>query len=128
LRILLAEDNPVNQKVALRQLQKLGYQAETAANGIEVLHRLETADYDLILMDCDMPGLDGYEATRRIRRQESVRHIQIVAMTANAMQGDREKCLSVGMDNYIAKPTRLAELQTILEQASAQCVSVEKNN
>jgi signal transduction histidine kinase/CheY-like chemotaxis protein len=128
LRILVAEDNPVNQKVALRQLQKLGYQAETAANGFEVLHRLETGDYDLILMDCDMPGLDGYEATRRIRREEGVRHIQIVAMTANAMQGDREKCLAVGMDNYIAKPTRLAELQTILERASAHCGAAEKNN
>ncbi len=119
LRILLAEDNPVNQKVALKQLQKLGYKAELAQNGLEVLHHLDQAEFDLILMDCDMPGLDGYEATRRIRTRDTGRHIQIVAMTASAMQGDREKCLAVGMDDYITKPTRLADLQNVLENAAA---------
>jgi signal transduction histidine kinase/CheY-like chemotaxis protein len=127
LRILLAEDNPVNQKVALKQLEKLGYRAETALDGHEVLRRLEQAEFDLILMDCDMPGLDGYEATRRIRRQEKDQHIQIVAMTANAMQGDREKCLAVGMDNYIPKPTRLSDLQSILDHLSATCRKIENS-
>jgi len=122
LKILIAEDNVVNQKVALRQIQKLGYHADLVANGLEVLEALQRIDYDLVLMDCHMPEMDGYTATKRIRSgqllqdQPRIKGVKIVAMTANAMDGDREKCLMVGMDDYISKPVRLEELQNILEK------------
>ncbi len=118
LRVLVAEDNAVNQRVTLLQLEKLGYRAELVANGKEVLEAMERASYDLILMDCHMPEMDGYEATRKIRLNPRNRKVKIVAMTANAMQGDRERCLAVGMDEYISKPTRLAELQEIIARCS----------
>ena len=114
VRLLLAEDNPVNSKVALLLLERMGYAVDVASNGREVLELLPRADYSLILMDCQMPEIDGYETTAIIREQEGDRHrIPIVAMTANAMAGDRERCLAVGMDDYISKPierTRLAEM------------------
>ena len=109
VRILLAEDNVINQKVALSLLGKLGYTADIAANGLEVIKALELADYDLVLMDCQMPEMDGFEATIRIRDEaSSVRNhrVPIVAMTANAMKEDRERCLEVGMNDYLSKPVR----------------------
>jgi PAS domain S-box-containing protein len=114
-RVLVAEDNIVNQKVAVGQLKKIGYFADVAANGLEVLALLDKVSYDVIFMDCQMPDLDGYETTRRIRQREAKtgRHTPIIAMTANAMEGDREKCLTAGMDDYIAKPVRVEELKAI---------------
>jgi len=118
-RILLAEDNVTNQAVAGAMLKKLGYRTHLVANGVEALHALSEADYDLILMDCEMPEMDGYEAARRIRdRRAGARNpqIPIVAITANAMTGDREKCLSAGMSDYLAKPIEWRELADILEK------------
>lgn len=114
LRILLAEDNAVNQKLALRLLSQLGYDAQVANDGQQALDALERTEFDVVLMDVQMPELDGLEATRRIRRQWPDRPIRIVAMTANAMAGDREACLAAGMDDYISKPIRPAELSAAL--------------
>jgi PAS domain S-box-containing protein len=113
IRILVAEDNRVNQMVALNILQKLGYRAKLAINGTEVLKELEAAPYDLILMDCQMPEMDGYEATRLIRAG-SGRQPRIVAMTANAMSGDEELCRAAGMDDYLSKPVRIEKLKEVI--------------
>jgi CheY-like chemotaxis protein/HPt (histidine-containing phosphotransfer) domain-containing protein len=118
LRLLLAEDNLVNQKVALRTLDRMGYRANVAANGLEVLAALERQRYDVILMHVQMPELDGLEPSRRIHRDlPPNQRPQIIAMTANAMQGDRELCLDAGMDDYISKPVRAADLTAALERS-----------
>jgi CheY-like chemotaxis protein len=116
LRILLAEDNAVNQKLALRLLGQLGYEAQVAGDGKQAIEAVTASDFDLVLMDVQMPELDGLEATRRIRAQWPDRALRIVAMTANAMAGDREACLAAGMDDYISKPIRPAELSAALER------------
>jgi len=122
LRLLLAEDNPVNQKVALMLLKRLGYTAVAVGNGIEALHALETKAYDLLLLDVQMPEMDGFETARQVcARWRDTAHPRprIIAMTGNAMQGDREKCLAAGMDDYITKPVRIEELKAILERWGA---------
>ncbi|HEX9018105.1 MAG TPA: GAF domain-containing protein, partial [Anaerolineaceae bacterium] len=118
LTILLAEDNAFNQKLAIHLLAQIGYRADMAANGIETIQSLERQPYDVILMDVQMPEMDGLEASRKIcDRWPREQRPQIIAMTANAMQGDREMCLAAGMDDYISKPIRIAELSAALERA-----------
>ena len=116
LRILLAEDNVVNQKVALRMLGRLGYRADIAADGLEVLKALQSHHYDVVLMDVQMPEMDGLEATRSIRRMPG-HQPYIIAMTAHAMKGDREECLGVGMNDYVSKPVRIEELNVALQRS-----------
>jgi signal transduction histidine kinase/ActR/RegA family two-component response regulator len=134
VRLLAVEDNPVNQQVLLAQLAALGLAGDLASDGQEALDALERQTYDLVLMDCQLPGLDGYETTRRWRRREAGgRRIPIIAVTAHAMRGEREKCLAAGMDDHIAKPFRLDELAVIvgrwlpsLPQPDAPAVAVSE--
>ncbi|MFY9608988.1 MAG: response regulator [Blastocatellia bacterium] len=117
IRVLVAEDNVVNQRVALRQLHKLGYSADGVANGLEVLAALERIQYDVVLMDCQMPEMDGFEAAAEIRsREKGLRHTTIIAMTANALDGDRDRCIAAGMDDYITKPVRPEAMSGIIER------------
>ena len=116
---MLAEDNRVNQKVALQMLKRLGFEADLAANGLEVLDALGRVEYPVILMDVQMPEMDGLEATREVRRRFRDRPIRIIAMTANAMRGDREACLRAGMDDYLSKPVKIQDLQAILSGGDA---------
>jgi CheY-like chemotaxis protein len=116
LHILVAEDNAVNQRLTLRLLAQLGYRADVAGNGLEVLEALERQRYDVVLMDVQMPELDGLEASRRIRaRWPEAKRPRIVAITASAMPGDREACLAAGMNDYISKPIRVEELVAALQ-------------
>ncbi|MGH7328217.1 MAG: response regulator, partial [Polyangiaceae bacterium] len=124
-RILLVDDHPPNRTIVLQQLRRLGYVADVAGDGREALDAVRMSRYDLVLMDCVMPEVDGFEATRQIRASEerSAGHVAIVAMTANAMEGDREACLRAGMDDYIAKPVRIAQLRRIVERYVGLVVS-----
>ena len=116
LRVLLAEDHPVNQKVAVRMLEHLGHRVVVAPHGVAALAALEKESFDVVLMDLQMPEMDGFEALRAIRERDDERggHQPVIALTAHAMQGDRERCLAAGFDGYLAKPIRQADLQTAL--------------
>jgi len=119
VRILLAEDNIVNQKLALRLIEKFGFRADAVANGKEAINALALIPYDLVLMDVQMPVMGGFEATRNIRSAESKVHnhdVPIIAMTAHAMKGDREKCMAEGMNDYISKPISAGQLNDVLEK------------
>ena len=115
IRILVAEDNAINQRVAQRTLNKLGFHADVVANGREAIEALKQIPYDLVLMDCQMPELDGFEATRIIRKcKEPIRSLPIVAMTANAMKGDRERCIEAGMNDYLSKPATPKQIEAVI--------------
>ena len=131
VRVLVAEDSPLNLQVALMQLEKLGYPADSATDGTQVLETLGRANYDIILMDCQMPEMSGYEATWQIRDREkqqeetsgSPPRVYIIAMTANTEADNREKCRTSGMDDFILKPVQLPELEAALHRALADCAS-----
>jgi CheY-like chemotaxis protein len=121
--VLVVEDNAVNQRLAQRILEKEGHAVVLAGNGKEALELLAGQPFDLILMDVQMPVMDGFEATRAIRKLERGGHITIIATTAHAMTGDRERCLAAGMDGYISKPIHPAELLTLVAQHTASVVA-----
>ena len=126
LRILLAEDNAINQRVALRILEKGGHTVGLAANGKETLQALEENGFDVVLMDVQMPEMDGLEAAAAVRQKErgGGRHIPIIAMTAHAMTGDRERCLAAGMDDYLSKPIRARELLAMVAKYAGQALPI----
>ena len=117
VRILLAEDNAVNRQVVIRLLEKRGHVITVATDGAQAVAMTRKSSFDLVLMDIQMPGMDGYEATAVIRKDEEStgKHLPIIAMTAHAMEGDRQKCLAAGMDDFVAKPIRVDELVKIIE-------------
>jgi two-component system, sensor histidine kinase and response regulator len=133
-RVFIADDNRTNCTVALGQVRELGYAAEAVADGSEVIRALAQFSYDVILMDCQMPDLDGYEATKLIRRREQgldgrcpwKAPVHIIAMTAHALAGEREKCLAAGMDDYISKPVRIHELKVVLERSCGAGTAVQR--
>jgi CheY-like chemotaxis protein len=119
-KVLLVEDNPINQMVAQKMLEKVGLKAKLANNGVEALQCLQDDVFDLVLMDCQMPEMDGFDATREIRKLKikalNQKPLPVVAMTANVMSGDRERCLEVGMNDYIGKPVQREQLESILHK------------
>ncbi len=115
-RILVTEDNPVNQLIARSHLERLGFEVDVADNGLEALAAIERERYDLVFMDCQMPMLDGYEATRRIRERLGGRPLPVIALTAHDLASDREKCLEAGMDDYMAKPLYEDNLHAVLDR------------
>ena len=119
LRILLAEDNSVNQMVALQMLRKLGCSADVASDGAQAVALVQQQDYDVVFMDIQMPELDGLSATRAIRADDALQQPYVVAMTANALSTDREDCRSAGMDDFVPKPVRIGDLQAALRRAAA---------
>jgi CheY-like chemotaxis protein len=130
LRTLLVEDSLVNQKLAVALLRKHHHEVTVANNGIEAIEQLASNEFDVVLMDVEMPDMDGLEATRHIREREQKDggHIPIIAMTAHAMKGDRERCLEAGMDAYVAKPIRAAQLfETLAEVIAARDSEAERN-
>jgi len=127
VRVLVAEDNAVNQRLVLRQLKKLGYYSDAVSNGNEVLQALRQVPYDIILMDCQMPEMDGYEVSRAIRQEQSGSRPYIIALTANAMHGDRERCLQSGMNDYLTKPLQLADLESSLQRALLRVQPVRRS-
>jgi CheY-like chemotaxis protein len=117
VRVLVVEDNPVNQRVALRLLERIGARADIAANGLEALELLQALPYDFVFMDCQMPEMDGYEATSRLRRMEGLnQHVRVIALTADAISGGRERCLAAGMDDFIIKPVKLDDFIQVLKE------------
>jgi len=122
MNVLLVEDHAINQKLATTLLERWGHHVEVAGNGQIALDMLARQQFDIILMDMQMPVMDGLEATRRIRASETIRRTPIIAMTANAMEGDREHCLAAGMDDYISKPIKAQELQQMLQHFSSPLV------
>jgi len=120
LKVLVVEDNATNQRVQVRMLERLGHRADLAGNGREALCALGQAAYDLVFMDCQMPEMDGFEATAEIRRREKdTRRTTIIAMTANALEGDRDRCLAAGMDDYLTKPVKLDDLDSAIRKWDA---------
>jgi two-component system, sensor histidine kinase and response regulator len=130
ISILLAEDNPVNQMLAVKVLEKMGHTISVAGNGLQALDLLEKGHFQVILMDVQMPEMDGFETTRVIREKEKLTggHIPIVAMTAHAMTGDRERCLAAGMDDYISKPINRNELLECLEKLAGENDACHRNS